>query len=108
MILLVLKSHQRCSCLDFSDNTAGILTTKNGIHEEHAIFALPILIVDNGNPPLTGTNTLTVTVCDCDVEVNIRLCRYGVLRISVEALVAIVACVLIISGKEKNSHLHSI
>ncbi|XP_054840735.1 cadherin-19 [Eublepharis macularius] len=82
---------------DNQNNTAGILTRSNDFHrQEQSVFALPILIADNGIPSLTSTSTLTVFVCDCDTEANLRFCRYGALGISVEAFVAIVACTLII------------
>ncbi|NWV53059.1 CAD19 protein, partial [Daphoenositta chrysoptera] len=85
---------------DNQDNTAGIFTGKNGFsRQEQFFFYLPILIQDNGTPPLTSTNTLTVTVCDCDTEVNTFYCRYGAfmysLGLSTEALVAVLACILI-------------
>lgn len=88
------------------DNTAGIFTRKSGFRrQEQFFFYLPILIQDNGTPPLTSTNTLTVTVCDCDTEVNIFYCRYGAfmysLGLSTEALVAVLACILIFLGKYK-------
>ncbi|XP_068860468.1 cadherin-19 isoform X2 [Aphelocoma coerulescens] len=67
--------------------------------KEQFFFYLPILIQDNGTPPLTSTNTLTVTVCDCDTEVNTFYCRYGAfmysLGLSTEVLVAVLACILI-------------
>ncbi|XP_048145378.1 cadherin-19 isoform X2 [Corvus hawaiiensis] len=67
--------------------------------KEQFFFYLPILIQDNGTPPLTSTNTLTVTVCDCDTEVNTFYCRYEAfmysLGLSTEALVAVLACILI-------------
>ncbi|XP_023777146.1 cadherin-19 isoform X2 [Cyanistes caeruleus] len=67
--------------------------------QEQFFFYLPILIEDNGTPPLTSTNTLTVTLCDCDTEVNTFYCRYGAfmysLGLSTEALVAVLACILI-------------
>ncbi|NXD29684.1 CAD19 protein, partial [Spelaeornis formosus] len=85
---------------DNQDNTAGIFTGKSGfMRQEQFFFYLPILIQDNGTPPLTSTNTLTVTVCDCDTEVNTFYCRYGAfmysLGLSTEALVAILACILV-------------
>uniref|UniRef100_A0A8C3TMQ7 Cadherin 19 n=1 Tax=Catharus ustulatus TaxID=91951 RepID=A0A8C3TMQ7_CATUS len=85
---------------DNQDNTAGIFTGKSGFRrQEQFFFYLPILIQDNGTPPLTSTNTLTVTVCDCDTEVNTFYCRYGAfmysLGLSTEALVAVLACILI-------------
>ncbi|NXG20124.1 CAD19 protein, partial [Grallaria varia] len=86
---------------DNQDNTAGIFTRKSGFRrQEQFFFYLPILIQDNGTPPLTSTNTLTVTVCDCDTEVNTFYCRYGAfmysLGLSTEALVAVLACILIL------------
>ncbi|XP_064363227.1 cadherin-19 isoform X3 [Dromaius novaehollandiae] len=88
---------------DNQDNTAGIFTAKYGFsRQEQLSFYLPILILDNGTPPLTSTNTLTITVCDCDIEVNIFFCRYGAFMYSMglrtEALVAVLACVLILLG----------
>ncbi|NWT02465.1 CAD19 protein, partial [Mionectes macconnelli] len=86
---------------DNQDNTAGVFTNKSGFRrEEQFFFYLPVLIQDSGNPPLTSTNTLTVTVCDCDTEVNTFYCRYGAfmysLGLSTEALVAVLACILIL------------
>ncbi|NWR71824.1 CAD19 protein, partial [Centropus unirufus] len=86
---------------DNQDNTAGIFTAKSGFRrQEQFSFYLPILILDNGMPPLTSTNTLTITVCDCDIEVNTFYCRYGAflytMGLSTEALVAILACILIL------------
>ncbi|NXE94995.1 CAD19 protein, partial [Menura novaehollandiae] len=85
---------------DNQDNTAGIFTVKSGFRrQEQFFFYLPILIQDNGTPPLTSTNTLTVTLCNCDTEVNTFYCRYGAfmysLGLSTEALVAVLACILI-------------
>ncbi|XP_009570710.1 PREDICTED: cadherin-19-like, partial [Fulmarus glacialis] len=86
---------------DNQDNTAGIFTAKSGFRrQEQFSFYLPILILDNGTPPLTSTNTLTITVCDCDTEVNTFYCRYGAVMyamgLSTEALVAVLACILIL------------
>ncbi|KAM7036958.1 cadherin-19 [Passerculus sandwichensis] len=85
---------------DNQDNTAGIFTGKSGFsRQEQFFFYLPILIQDNGTPPLTSTNTLTVTVCDCDTEVYTFYCRYGAfmysLGLSTEGLVAALACIII-------------
>ncbi|NXG42232.1 CAD19 protein, partial [Psilopogon haemacephalus] len=86
---------------DNQDNTAGIFTAKSGFsRQEELAFYLPIVILDDGTPPLTSTNTLTVTVCDCDTKVNIYYCRYRAfmyaLGLSTEALVAVLACILIL------------
>ncbi|CAM5090610.1 unnamed protein product [Eretmochelys imbricata] len=86
---------------DNQDNTAGILTAKNGFsRQEQFAFFLPVLIVDNGTPSLTSTNTLTVSVCDCDTEASAESCRFGAfmfsMGLSIETLVAVSACILII------------
>ncbi|KAH1177914.1 cadherin-19 isoform X1 [Mauremys mutica] len=86
---------------DNQDNTAGIFTAKNGFsRQEQFAFFLPVLIVDNGTPSLTSTNTLTVSVCDCDTEASAQSCRFGAfmfsLGLSIEALVAVLACILVI------------
>ncbi|NXC39473.1 CAD19 protein, partial [Penelope pileata] len=94
-------NNSRFTVKDNQDNTAGIFTAKSGFsRQEQFYFFLPILILDNGSPPLTSTNTLTVTVCDCDTEVNTLHCRYGAfmysMGLSTEALVAALACILIL------------
>ncbi|XP_075272649.1 cadherin-19 isoform X2 [Opisthocomus hoazin] len=86
---------------DNEDNTAGIFTAKSGFRRQKQFsFHLPIIILDNGTPSLTSTNTLTITVCDCDTEVNTFYCRYGAfmfsMGLSTEALVAVLACILIL------------
>ncbi|XP_035421260.1 cadherin-19 isoform X5 [Cygnus atratus] len=94
-------NNSRFTVKDNQDNTAGIFTAKSGFsRQEQFYFYLPILILDNGSPPLTSTNTLTVTVCDCNTEVNTFYCRYGAfmysMGLSTEALVAVLACILIL------------
>ncbi|XP_051466368.1 cadherin-7-like isoform X3 [Apus apus] len=84
---------------DNQDNTAGIFTAKSGFRrQEQFSFYLPILILDNGTPPLSSTSTLTITVCNCNTEVNIFYCRYEAfmyaMGLSTEALIAILACLL--------------
>ncbi|NXN98785.1 CAD19 protein, partial [Rhinopomastus cyanomelas] len=95
------QNESRFTVKDNQDNTAGIFTAKSGFRrQEQFSFHLPILTVDNGTPPLTSTNTLTITVCDCDTEVSIFYCRYEAfmytLGLSTEALVAVLACILIL------------
>ncbi|XP_038602575.1 cadherin-19 [Tachyglossus aculeatus] len=84
---------------DNQDNTAAILTRKNGFsRQEQPVFYVPILIEDNGIPSLTSTNTLTINVCDCNVNGSTHSCHYGALMFSMgfstEALIAILACTL--------------
>ncbi|XP_043937753.1 cadherin-5 [Protopterus annectens] len=59
-------------------------------------YLLPIIISDNGNPPLSSTNTLTIKVCKCNAEGgcdNFLALRTGV---GIQALIAILLCLLTI------------
>ncbi|XP_048385225.1 cadherin-7a [Stegostoma tigrinum] len=84
---------------DNRDNTATILTRRAGFsRQEQAVYFLPIVIVDNGTPPLSSTNTLTVRVCTCDDDGIAQSCNAEAFvlpaGLSTGALIAILACVL--------------
>ncbi|XP_069778599.1 cadherin-7-like [Narcine bancroftii] len=84
---------------DNRDNTAAILTRRSGFsRQEQAVYFLPIVIVDNGVPPLSSTNTLTVRVCSCDGDGVAHTCNAEAYALpaglSTGALIAILACVL--------------
>ncbi|MBN3324177.1 CADH7 protein, partial [Atractosteus spatula] len=84
---------------DNKDNTASILTKRNGFRrQEQSLYKLPILIVDSGSPSLSSTNTLTIKVCDCDQEGIAQSCNAEAYMLSAGlstgALIAILACVL--------------
>ncbi|XP_066580072.1 cadherin-7a [Amia ocellicauda] len=84
---------------DNKDNTASILTKRNGFRrQEQSLYKLPILIVDSGSPSLSSTNTLTIRVCDCDPEGIAQSCNAEAYvlpaGLSTGALIAILACVL--------------
>ncbi|XP_048452156.1 cadherin-7a [Rhincodon typus] len=84
---------------DNRDNTATILTRRAGFNrQEQAVYFLPIVIVDNGTPPLSSTNTLTVRVCTCDDDGIAQSCNAEAFvlpaGLSTGALIAILACVL--------------
>ncbi|XP_054549970.1 cadherin-19 [Talpa occidentalis] len=89
--------------IDNQDNTAVILTNRTGFRlQEEPVFYLPILIADNGIPPLTSTNTLTVYVCDCDASSGTQTCskeeRLLALAFRTEIILAILISVMIIFG----------
>ncbi|KAM4026575.1 cadherin-7 isoform 1-T2 [Anomaloglossus baeobatrachus] len=84
---------------DNKDNTASILTKRNGFRrQEQSVFYLPIVIVDSGSPSLSSTNTLTIRVCDCDADGIAQTCNAEAYTLpaglSTGALIAILACVL--------------
>ncbi|XP_060691873.1 cadherin-22-like [Hemiscyllium ocellatum] len=86
---------------DIKENTAGILTHKNGFNrQEQDIYFLPILVVDSGPPPLSSTGTLTVRVCGCDNDGTIQSCNAAAYVVSAVlspgALIALLVCILIL------------
>ncbi|XP_043566092.1 cadherin-22-like isoform X1 [Chiloscyllium plagiosum] len=86
---------------DIKENTAGILTHKNGFNrQEQDIYFLPILVVDSGPPPLSSTGTLTVRVCGCDSDGTIQSCSATAYVVSAVlspgALIALLVCILIL------------
>ncbi|XP_032278538.1 cadherin-7 [Phoca vitulina] len=87
------------SLKDNKDNTASILTRRNGFRrQEQSVYYLPIFIVDSGSPSLSSTNTLTIRVCDCDADGIAQSCNAEAYvlpaGLSTGALIAILACVL--------------
>ena len=72
------------------------------------VFLLPVEISDNGQPPLSSTQTLTVRVCSCDSRDTILSCNVEpyVLPagLSTGALIAILACIVILLGTERTNH----
>ncbi|XP_051886965.1 cadherin-22 isoform X1 [Pristis pectinata] len=86
---------------DIKENTAGILTHRNGFNrQEQDIYFLPILVVDSGPPALSSTGTLTVRVCGCDSDGTIQSCSATAYVVSTVlspgALIALLVCILIL------------
>ncbi|XP_017262289.1 cadherin-7a [Kryptolebias marmoratus] len=83
---------------DNKDNTASILTKRDGFRRrEQSGYRLPVLITDNGSPPLSSTNTLSVRVCECDsdgVEFSCGEVAYTATGLSTGALLAILGCII--------------
>ncbi|XP_033854329.1 cadherin-7-like [Acipenser ruthenus] len=84
---------------DNKDNTASILTKRNGFRrQDQSIYKLPIFIMDSGSPSQSSTNTLTIRVCDCDPDGTAQSCNAEAYvlpaGLSTGALIAILACVL--------------
>ncbi|XP_059547858.1 cadherin-9 isoform X4 [Myotis daubentonii] len=87
--------------VDNKDNTAGIMTRKDGYsRHKMSTYLLPILIFDNDYPIQSSTGTLTIRVCACDQQGNMQSCSAQALvlaaGLSTGALVAILLCVLIL------------
>ncbi|XP_038658957.1 cadherin-7-like isoform X2 [Scyliorhinus canicula] len=84
-----------------AENTAGILTHRNGFNrQEQDIYLLPILVVDSGPPALSSTGTLTIRVCGCDSDGTIQSCTATAYVVSAVlspgALIALLVCILIL------------
>ncbi|KAF6123535.1 cadherin 10 [Phyllostomus discolor] len=86
---------------DNEDNTARILTRKNGFNRhEISSYLLPVVISDNDYPIQSSTGTLTIRVCACDGEGNMQSCSAEALLLpaglSTGALIAILLCIVIL------------
>lgn len=91
-------------CFLVADNTAGILTRKNGYNRhEMSTYFLPVVISDNDYPVQSSTGTVTVRVCACDHHGNMQSCHAEALvhptGLSTGALIAILLCIVTLLGK---------
>ncbi|KAK1345284.1 hypothetical protein QTO34_013995 [Cnephaeus nilssonii] len=91
---------------DNEDNTARILTRKNGFNRhEISTYLLPVVISDNDYPIQSSTGTLTIRVCACDGQGNMQSCSAEALLLpaglSTGALVAILLCIIILLAIEE-------
>ncbi|NXE13171.1 CADH9 protein, partial [Lophotis ruficrista] len=93
--------HPNFSIVDNKDNTAGIMTRRNGYsRSKMSTYLLPIIIFDNDYPIQSSTGTLTIRVCACDTRGNMQSCSAEALLLpaglSTGALVAILLCIIIL------------
>ncbi|NWJ04852.1 CADH9 protein, partial [Crypturellus undulatus] len=93
--------HPNFSIVDNKDNTAGIMTRRNGYsRSKMSTYLLPIIIFDNDYPIQSSTGTLTIRVCACDSRGNMQSCSAEALLLpaglSTGALIAILLCILIL------------
>uniref|UniRef100_A0A673JN61 Cadherin-8-like n=1 Tax=Sinocyclocheilus rhinocerous TaxID=307959 RepID=A0A673JN61_9TELE len=63
-------------------------------------YLLPIVVTDNGEPPMSSTNTLTIRVCGCSRDGFVQSCNVEAfvlpIGLSMGALIAILACVILL------------
>ncbi|XP_062423990.1 cadherin-9 isoform X2 [Rhea pennata] len=93
--------HPNFSIIDNKDNTAGILTRRNGYsRSKMSTYLLPVIIFDNDYPIQSSTGTLTIRVCACDSRGNMQSCNAEALLLpaglSTGALIAILLCIVIL------------
>uniref|UniRef100_A0A8C8SYB6 Cadherin-10 n=1 Tax=Pelusios castaneus TaxID=367368 RepID=A0A8C8SYB6_9SAUR len=89
------------SVVDNKDNTAGIMTRRNGYsRSKMSTYLLPVIIFDNDYPIQSSTGTLTIQVCACDSRGNMQSCNAEALLLSAGlstgALIAILLCIVIL------------
>ncbi|XP_053496042.1 cadherin-10-like [Ictalurus furcatus] len=89
------------SVRDNKDNTATILTQRDGYSRvERSLYLVPVVIADGDFPAQSSTNTLTIRVCSCDRGGNKRTCEMEAFALnaglSTGALVAILLCIVIL------------
>ncbi|NXP16390.1 CADH9 protein, partial [Scytalopus superciliaris] len=93
--------HPNFSIVDNKDNTAGIMTRRNGYsRSKMSTYLLPVIIFDNDYPIQSSTGTLTIRVCACDSRGNMQSCNAEALLLpaglSTGALIAILLCIIIL------------
>uniref|UniRef100_A0A8C7UK44 Cadherin 8 n=1 Tax=Oncorhynchus mykiss TaxID=8022 RepID=A0A8C7UK44_ONCMY len=68
--------------------------------QKQEMYFLPIIVTDNGNPPMSSTNTLTIRVCGCSREGIVQSCNVEAyvlpIGLSMGALIAILACIILL------------
>lgn len=87
-----------------TDSTASVYVLRKGFSRlSQDVYHLPVEINDNGFPAMSSTSTLTIRVCSCDNKDTILSCNVEpyVLPagLSTGALIAILACIVILLGK---------
>lgn len=103
-----MSHHQNVFTFFFTDSTASIYVLRKGFSRlTQDVYYLPIEINDNGFPSMSSTNTLMIRVCSCDSKETILSCNVEpyVLPagLSTGALIAILACIVILLGKKHDS-----
>ncbi|KAL4604975.1 cadherin-8-like isoform X1 [Arapaima gigas] len=68
--------------------------------QKQEMYFLPIVVSDNGSPPMSSTNTLTIRVCGCSKEGIVQSCNVEAyvlpIGLSMGALIAILACIILL------------
>lgn len=102
--LAVMLCSETMQIFPLSDNTLSILAKHNGFsRQKQEVYLLPIIISDSGNPPMSSTSTLTIRVCGCSSDGIVQSCNVEAyvlpIGLSMGALIAILACIILLLGK---------
>lgn len=91
-----------------TDNSISVLAKHDTFRrQKQEMYFLPIIVTDNGNPPMSSTNTLTIRVCGCSKDGIVQSCNVEAyvlpIGLSMGALIAILACIVLLLGVYKKS-----
>ncbi|KAG7236210.1 hypothetical protein INR49_001244 [Caranx melampygus] len=83
------------------DNSISVLAKHDTFRrQKQEMYFLPIIVTDNGNPPMSSTNTLTIRVCGCSTDGTVLSCNVEAyvlpIGLSMGALIAILACIILL------------
>ncbi|XP_035011570.1 cadherin-8 isoform X1 [Hippoglossus stenolepis] len=83
------------------DNSISVLAKHDTFRrQKQEVYFLPIIVTDNGNPPMSSTNTLTIRVCGCSKDGVVQSCNVEAyvlpIGLSMGALIAILACIILL------------
>uniref|UniRef100_A0A8C9S7Y7 Cadherin 8 n=1 Tax=Scleropages formosus TaxID=113540 RepID=A0A8C9S7Y7_SCLFO len=86
---------------DNKDNSINVLAKHDTFRrQKQEMYYLPIVVSDNGSPPMSSTNTLTIRVCGCSKEGIVQSCNVEAyvlpIGLSMGALIAILACIILL------------
>ncbi|MCJ8747188.1 hypothetical protein PDJAM_G00150520 [Pangasius djambal] len=83
------------------DNSISILAKHDSFRrQKQEVYLLPIVVSDDGDPPMSSTNTLTIRVCGCSKDGVVQSCNVEAfvlpIGLSMGALIAILACIILL------------
>ncbi|XP_054465292.1 cadherin-8 isoform X2 [Anoplopoma fimbria] len=83
------------------DNSISVVTKHDTFRrQKQEMYFLPIIVTDNGSPPMSSTNTLTIRVCGCSKDGIVQSCNVEAyvlpIGLSMGALIAILACIILL------------
>uniref|UniRef100_A0A8C2DRB0 Cadherin domain-containing protein n=1 Tax=Cyprinus carpio TaxID=7962 RepID=A0A8C2DRB0_CYPCA len=83
------------------DNSISVLAKHDSFRrQKQETYLLPIVVTDDGEPPMSSTNTLTIRVCGCSRDGTVQSCNVEAfvlpIGLSMGALIAILACIILL------------
>uniref|UniRef100_A0A4W5MJZ2 Cadherin 8 n=1 Tax=Hucho hucho TaxID=62062 RepID=A0A4W5MJZ2_9TELE len=102
VVVFLLDCHSTKNMLLLSRNNSISVLAKHDTfrRQKQEMYFLPIIVTDNGTPPMSSTNTLTIRVCGCSREGIVQSCNVEAyvlpIGLSMGALIAILACIILL------------